>query len=267
MNFNLPQRTFTMTPKTLCHAAAETAHHSGAAAARQFIADTLKTVEEAHGKDAAMKLNMGALGETILTFRKGAAALDSQTLTDCKRITGAASKAAADNHSQHWRGENMLRAYRDACRDILALEAATRTRGCAPWQWETISVQALPERLLLATCTFMAEACPAIVNAASDQAQAAADMRDGNVLFNGTVVTTLCVAHERLQGHSDMIKESGWWHASCGWLPGVLKNILAVIKHIEFMGRHHAPKANPFSGLFVMKLEAELATLEKTLTA
>ena len=146
-----------MNYQDLCRTATETAHNKGRAAASQVIADTLKSVEQAQGKDAAFKLSMEAARETILLMREGAKDLMVETLTDCKRVTDAASKATANNQSKHWTGESLLQGFRDACRVILAYEAIYRVRGCAPRQWETIAVQALPERLLRCASKFLAE--------------------------------------------------------------------------------------------------------------
>jgi hypothetical protein len=256
-----------MNYQDLCRTATETTYNEGRTAASQFIADTLKFVEQTQGKDAAFKLSMEAAKQTILLMREGAKDLMTKTFTDCKRITDAASKAAANNQGKHWTGESLLHGFRDTCSVVLAYEAIYRVRGCAPRQWETIAVQALPERLLHCTSKFMAEAGPAIVNSASDRAQAAADMQGVAALFNDTVVTPLCVAYERLQGHADLIDETGKWCDASGWIPGILRSILSVAGFVALFNNVHAPTSNPFSELFVMELEAELALLEKTLTA
>ena len=256
-----------MNYQDLCRTATETTYNEGRAAASQFIADTLKSVEQTQGEDAAFKLSMEAAKQTILLMREGAKDLMAATLTDSKRITDAASKAAANNQGKHWTGESLLQGFRDACSVVLAHEAIYRVRGCAPRQWETTAVQALPERLLRCTSKFMAEAGPAIVNSASDHAQAAADMQGVATMFSNIVVNPLCIAHERLQGHADLIDETGKWRDANGWIPGVLRSILAVAGFVAFFSKHHAPSCNPFHELFVMELEAELATLEETLTA
>jgi len=86
-------------------------------------------------------------------------------------------------------------------------------------------------------------------------------------MFNDTVVTPLCVAYERLQGHTDLIEETGKWRHASGWIPGTLRSILSVAGFVAFFSNLHAPSSNPFSELFVMELETELALLEKTLAA
>lgn len=256
-----------MNYQDLCRTATETAYNEGGAAASKFIADALKTVEQNQGKDAAFKLSMEAATQTILIMREGAKDLMAATLADSKRIIDAASKAAANNQDKHWTGESLLQGFRDACSVVLAHEAIYRVRGCAPRQWETIAIQALPERLLRCTGKFMAEAGPAIVNAASDRAQTAADMQGVAAMFNDTVVTPLCVAYERLQGHADLIDETSKWHDASGWIPGILRSILSVADSVAFFSNLHAPTSNPFSELFVMELETDLTVLKKTLTA
>ena len=86
-------------------------------------------------------------------------------------------------------------------------------------------------------------------------------------MFTDTVVTPLCVAYERLQGHTDLIEETGKWRDASGWIPGILRSILSVVSFVAFFSDLHAPSSNPFHELFAMELEAELDTLEKTLTA
>jgi hypothetical protein len=256
-----------MNASQFIQATTATAYNEGHAAASQFIADTLAAVEQAQGHEAALNLSMGAFSESVLIFRASAKSLSPDTLADCKRITDAASKAAANNTSTRWSGADLLRAYRDTCREIGAPAAVKRAQRSHPDAFESVAIQALPKRLLLSACKFMAEALPAIVNAAPDQARATAEMQMLAVLFNGAVVTPLTLAHEKLQTRSGLLDEANTWRYFLGHIPSALRIIAAVTHEVAFFSNLHAPSCNPARELFVMELEAELATLEKTLTA
>jgi hypothetical protein len=256
-----------MIAQEFIQAAAETAHNEGHAAASKFIADTLIAVEQAQGIEAAQKLSMGAFSESILIFQESAKSLSAQTLSECNRITIAASKAATNNTSKHWTGADLLRVYRDTCREIGAPAAVKRALSCHPDAFESVAISAIPLRLLRSTCRFMAEAGTAIVNAAPNQSRATEDMQMMAIVFNGAVVTPLCLAHEKLRTRSGLMEESNEWRYFLGRIPSALRIILTVVREVAFFSNHHAPGCNPFSELFVMELEAELATLEKALTA
>lgn len=256
-----------MIAKEFIQATVETAHNEGHTAASKFIADTLSAVEKAQGIEAAQKLSMGAFSESILIFQEHAKSLSAETLAASNRITIAASKAAASNTSTHWSGEDLLRVYRDTCREIGAPAAVKRALSSHPDAFESVAISAIPLRLLRSTCRFMAETGPAIVNAAPNKPRAIEDMQMMAVLFSGAVVTPLSLAHEKLQTRSGLMEESNEWRYFLGRIPSALRIILTVVHEVAFFSKHHAPGCNPFSELFVMEIEAELATLEKALTA
>jgi hypothetical protein len=210
---------------------------------------------------------MGAFSASVLMFEDAAKSLSPETLASRKQITDAASKAATNNTSTHWSGEDLLRVYRDTCREIGAPAAVKRALSSHPDAFESVAISAIPLRLLRSTCRFMAEAGPAIVNAAPNKRRAIEDMQMMAVLFSGAVVTPLCLAHEKLQARSGLMEESNEWRYFLGRIPSALRIILTVVREVAFISNHHAPSCNPFGPLFVMELEAELATLEKTLTA
>lgn len=244
-----------------------TAYNEGQAAASQFIADTLAAVEQAQGHEAAMQLSMGAFSESILLFQESAKSLSAQTRAECEQITDAASHAATGNTSTQWRGEDLLRVFRDTCRQIGDPAAAKRAQCSHPDAFETVAIQAIPQRLLRSSARFMAEALPAIVNAAPDRARATKDMQMMAVLFDGAVVKPLCLAHEKLQSRPGLMDESNEWRYFLGRIPSALRIISTIAHEVAFFSRHDAPTANPFNELFVLELEAELATLQETLTA
>lgn len=256
-----------MNPSQFIQATTTTAYNEGQAAASQFIADTLAAVEQAQGREAALKLSMGAFSESILLFQECAKSLSPEMLAECKQITDAASNAAAGNTGTHWSGEDLQRVFRDTCHQIGAPAAAKRAQTSHPDAFESVAIQAIPKRLLRSTCRFMAEALPAIVNAAPDRARATLDMQMLAVLFNGAVVTPLCLAHEKLQSRQGLMDESNEWRYFQGRIPSALRIISTIAHEVAFYSRLDAPTANPFNELFVLELEAELDTLRKTLTA
>jgi len=256
-----------MNASQFIQASITTAYDEGQAAASQFIADTLAAVEQAQGQEAALKLSMGAFSESTLLFQESAKSLSAQTRAECKQITDAASNAAAGNTSTQWRGDDLLRVFRDTCRQIGDPTAAKRARCSHPDAFESVAIRAIPKRLLRGACKFMAEALPAIVNAAPDRVRATKDMQMLAILFNGAVATPLCLAHEKLQSRPGLMDESSEWRYCLGRIPSALRIISTIAHEVAFFSRHDAPAANPFNELFILELEAELATLQATLTA
>ena len=256
-----------MNASQFIQATTATALKEGQAAASQFIADTLAAVEQGQGHEAALKLSMGAFSASVLLFQESAKNLSAETVSECKQITDAASHAATGNTSTQWRGEDLLRVFRDTCREIGSPAAAKRAQRSHPDAFESVSIQAIPKRLLRSTCRFMAEAGPAIVNAAPDRTRATKDVQMLSVLFIGAVVTPLCLAHDKLQSRQGLMEESNEWRYFLGHIPSALRIISTVAQEVAFFSRHDAPTANPFNELFVLELETELATLRETLTA
>jgi hypothetical protein len=189
--------------------------------------------------------------------------ITEETMAKFKPTIDATSATLEGNTTTTWTGAASLAIFNSAVRDISALAVAKRTSHCMPPGPALHVLSHIPRRLHLAACRLIAEALPAIRNAAEDK-EAANDaiVRVFNS-FNKYVQPHLMVLHQLMQVEASQMEEIHDGRDSL--LVDAAEDLKLHFQVFANLSHGLAPQSNPQSRMMAQEAAMHFAELESTL--
>lgn len=191
----------------------------------------------------------------------------AETAATLAKITEAASRASLINTATTWSGHTAFTLFDATCRDLQALLIRYRSVMGQPPSAALLALAKAPQNLLLAVSYLMAEAVPAILNAAADKDAAKLDLKVWERVCNLTTVNQLVQAHETLQHERLQLEELDRLARNEGILIGAVQGVARMFSSLADWTRDYAPLSNPHAELLALAAKNSLDLLRATASA
>jgi len=213
------------------------------------IADIqLAGIEQAYGHDAAIKamaraeaLMLKQVEANATTFSKATQARFAEHITQASQTATTASNVV-------WNGETTLHILGTVCD---ALTRPLHLGGHA-------HLSRVPMRLLKALSALVADAFPAIHNAAEDQAAVTAALQVEAYRINVLTLPHLMMTHEVMQSATAQTLEA---RTGCPYLVAAVGEVVKALEGIALISERFAPTSNPNASAWLSEAVAQASRL------
>jgi hypothetical protein len=259
-------QTFTATPADtqLFEDYVKLAVEKGINTARDFLERALEATKLTQGNSASLDQYNAFIRLQREELCNHKPVVSSDTMEAMRPTINLANSIMNDNQSKQWTGASAMSIYLDVIRGMQAISTHLQVKG-SPHCAILHPLSQMPNRLLLALSRLSAEAFPAIVNAAENQAEAAQAVQVTVIMINKCAVIPLLEAHEELLYEREQHHELCKWTALEGSFLKVVQTVPDVFGHMTMLTKTYAPRSNPQAPMVEAEARYYLKELNETL--